>query len=379
VTTRPEVDGVVEDEPTEADSTMTCNWLQMCSGYYSYSDPYRPDFPGEERFRGEILHPQFWPEDLSFKDKNVVIIGSGATAITLVPAMTAQQESSGSAKHVTMLQRSPTHIISHPSEIGIVARTLAYIFGHDVARWFFVFVTMFQYYICQLLPMIAAKTIRKRARAQVGDDVFREEDFTPRYKPWDQRLCLCPDGDFFESLHSGKASIVTDHIVEFTKTGIRLQEAKEELKADIVVTATGLKLLFAGGIDISVDGQSISFAQKFIYKGFMLHNLPNLFIAGGYTNNSWTLKVDLTHKCACRLIQHMEQRGKRYCQPELPTNGKKLEERPLLDLTSGYVQRSIHETPKQSTSLPWRLYQNYIFDKYVLEYTALEDGSMAFY
>ena len=371
------------DGGTETTTTTVryqSQFLFLCTGYYSYDQAYVPDFPGANTFQGPIVHPQFWPKDLDYKDKNIVVIGSGATAVTLVPALTATTTKGGGAKHVTMLQRSPTYIVSQPAEMGILPRLIATVFGHGIARWFFILRMMLQYHICRWIPETAKNTILHLARKQVGEEVFQKEDFTPRYNPWDQRLCVCPGGDFFQALKQKRASIVTDHIVEFTKTGIKLEKAQDdELPADIIVTATGLSVLFAGGITISVDQVPIQKENKFVYKGFMLHDVPNLFVAGGYTNASWTLKVDLTHKCACRLVQHMEHHNYKMCEPKLPGNGEsKMEKRPLIDLTSGYVQRRIDEFPKQSTHIPWRLYQNYLYDKYVLEYTALEDDFLAF-
>lgn len=359
--------------------TYRARYLFMCTGYYNYDKGYTPNFPGAESFQGPIVHPQHWPKEVDgsfdYTNKNVVVIGSGATAITLIPAMTQGPKA---AKHITMLQRSPTYIFARPKTMTRFAQTIANWFGQGMARWYYVLYSMFQYNVCQLLPEKSAKGMVGLAKKQVGDKVFRAEDFTPRYAPWDQRLCLAPDGDFFDTLKSGKASIVTDHIVKFTKTGIQLENQKEELPADVIVTATGLNLCFAGGMKFRIDDEILDPSSRFVYKGFMMNNMPNFFVAAGYTNASWTLKVDLTNRCACRLINHADSHGLRSCQPEVSAKDK-MESVQLLDLTSGYVQRSLHVFPKQSNFLPWRLYQNYLYDKYVLEYTSLQDSYMKFY
>ena len=369
------VENATNSQQQQQRVTYRAQYIFLCVGYYNYDQGYIPSFPGAETFQGPIVHPQHWPKDLDYANKKVVVIGSGATAITLIPAMTRGPKA---AKHVTMLQRSPTYMFARPSRMTIVSQKIAAWFGHSVARWYFVMFSMFQYSFCKFFPKAAKQGMIDLAEHQVGEKVFRKEDFTPRYDPWDERLCLCPDGDFFESLKSGKASIVTDHIVKFTRTGIQLQNTQEELPADVIISATGLQLQFGGGIQCRVDGEILDISSRFVYKGFMLNNLPNTFVAGGYTNASWTLKVDLTNKCACRLISHMDRHGQRYCQPEVSAedNMKALQ---LLDLTSGYVQRSAKIFPKQSNFLPWRLYQNYLYDKYVLEYTSLQDSYMKFY
>jgi monooxygenase len=354
-------------------------YLFMCTGYYNYEEGYTPEFVGRDTFQGPIVHPQKWPSDLDYANKRIVVIGSGATAVTLIPSLTSGPKA---ASHVTMVQRSPTYMTSRPSRMTWVARMIAKIFGHGVARWYFVVVGMFFYSLCKLFPQGMTKFFIQTVKKLVGDNNFEEEDWTPRYQPWDQRLCLCPDGDFFDAIKSGKASIVTDHIVEFTKDGIRLEKNKDViLPADIIVTATGLQVQFAGGMQFTIDEQPLVYSSRFVYKGFMMNNVPNLFLAAGYTNASWTLKIDLTMEASCRLIQQVELSGggHRYCQAELPQPANKMIVIPLLDLTSGYVQRAAAKLPKQSTEYPWRLFQNYIYDKLFLKFTPLHDSAMKFY
>lgn len=350
--------------------TYKAPYLFMCTGYYNYDKGYQPKFPNQEAFQGPIIHPQLWPEDLNYDDKKIVVIGSGATAVTLVPSLAK------TAKHVTMLQRSPTYIVAGPATSTKLAQAILKYFGPFVARWYFISISMLFYWFCRTFPERAKKAFLKGAKDLIGEDKFDPKHFSPRYNPWDERLCLVPDGDFFATIQSGKADVVTDHIQEFTADGIRLRDSKEELKADIIVAATGLELLFAGGIQMSHNGTPIALNSKFAYKGFMLDNVPNLFLAAGYTNASWTLKVDLTNQAACRLVKATERRGAKYCQPEVKEG--KMPSVPLLDLQSGYVQRNLNMMPKQSDHLPWKLNQNYIKDKFLLEYTPLDD-TMAFY
>jgi len=345
----------------------------LCTGYYNYDKGYQPTFPNQEAFKGPIIHPQLWPDDLDYKDKKIVVIGSGATAITLIPSLAK------TASLVTMLQRSPTYVIAAPARATRVARAVAHYFGHAVARWYFILVSMLFYWYCRTFTDDARKQFLKIARKGIGDDKFDAKQFTPKYDPWDQRLCLSPDGDFFEAIRSGKAEIITDHVQEFTSRGIRLRDNPEkELEADIIVTATGLQLLYAGGMEVALNGKPLEVASHFAYKGFMLNSVPNIFMASGYTNASWTLKCDLTNDAACLLIKAAEERGSKYFQPETPKEGK-MAALPLLDLSSGYVQRNIDTMPKQSTELPWTLDQNYLKDKYTLQYRPVDDGVMKFY
>lgn len=347
--------------------SYTANFVFMCVGYYNYDHGYTPEFEGVDDYQGQLIHPQHWPEDAEYRDKNVIVIGSGATAVTLIPAMAEE------AGHVTMLQRSPTYMGSKPA-VDPIANRLASWFGRHAARWWFILSTMFIYNYCKWFPQRAKKAIIGDIEEILGDK-FEAKHFTPYYKPWDQRVCLCPDADFFEAIKENKASVVTDHIDRFTETGIKLQSG-EELKADMIVTATGLEMLFMGGIEVSVDGTVVEPSESFVYKGFMVNSVPNMFAAVGYTNASWTLKVDLTNRYACRVINYLEKQGYQYCQPEVDDG---IVEAPLLDLTSGYIQRGQAGFPKQATKTPWKLYQNYIFDKLSLRFAAVKDGTMTFH
>lgn len=345
----------------------TAQHIFMCVGYYDYDQGYQPHFPAQESFTGQVVHPQHWPTDLNYQDKRVVIIGSGATAVTLLPAM------ADTAAKVTMLQRSPTYMGAKPAKDPIANR-LANWFGRRAARWWFILTSMFLYGYCRLFPARAKQKIIDGVAAELGAD-FDPKHFTPRYMPWDERLCLCPDGDFFEAMKRGKAEVVTDQIERFTPTGLKLSSGSE-LEADIIVTATGLKLLFAGGIDLVVDGQAVTPGDTLVYKGMMCAGVPNLYLATGYTNASWTLKVDLTNKYACRLINHLDRMQQDYCVPEADPS---IEPVPLLDLKSGYIQRDIVKFPKQANTSPWRLYQNYLYDKFTLAFGSLRHPQMGFY
>ncbi|RBP53462.1 flavin-containing monooxygenase [Arenicella xantha] len=350
----------------EQGEQFSCQFLYMCAGYYSYDQAHAPEFVGQSDFKGEVIHPQFWPTDLDYRDKNVVVIGSGATAITLVPSM------ADSAKHVTMVQRSPTYLGSKPAE-DPVANKLAAWFGRWAARWWFILNSMFIYWISKTFPDFTKRKMSEEIQKILGDK-FDPKHFTPTYNPWDQRVCLCPDADFFESLKSGKASIETDRIECFTQTGLKLKSGKE-LDADMIVTATGLKVQFFGGMEFFVDNKPLDTSESYVYKGMMLSGVPNTFLAVGYTNASWTLKVDLTHRYASRLINYMDKNGHRICQPQPQTV---LNDTPLMDLSSGYIQRSLAQLPKQADSKPWRLNQNFILDNMALRFTSVNDSSMRF-
>ena len=351
---------------------FTCNFLFTCSGYYDYAGGYTPNFAGTEQFNGRIIHPQQWPDDLDYAGKRVVVIGSGATAVTLVPAMAK------SAAHVTMLQRSPTYIVSRPAEDGVanwLRRKLPAKLAYGITRWRNVLLTMFFYNLARRKPAKFKAGVLKAVRAQLGPDYDVATHFTPRYNPWDQRLCLVPDSDLFRSLRSGKASVVTDRIETFTETGLRL-ESGAELAADVVVTATGLKLvLLIAGIEFSVDGVRINLSKSMSYKGMMFSNVPNLAAAFGYTNASWTLKADLTSEYVCRLLTYMDRRGFDQCTPK---EDAEVEEVPFLDFTSGYVQRALHLFPRQGATKPWKLYQNYALDLVTLKFGRVSDGTMQF-
>lgn len=355
------------DEHSGQPLNYRCQHVFMCVGYYNYDHGYAPEFAGSADFSGDIIHPQHWPENANYKDKQVVVIGSGATAITLIPALAED------AAHVTMLQRSPTYLGSKPAE-DPVANRLAKWFGRRAARWWFILSTMFIYYYCKLFPERAKKAIQGDIKQILGDK-FEAEHFTPKYDPWDQRVCLCPDADFFEAMKADKASIVTAEIDHFTEHGIKLQSGGE-LAADMIITATGLEMLFLGGIDITVDGTALDAGKTFVYKGFMGNDLPNMYMATGYTNASWTLKVDLTNRYACRLINYMDKHGYQYCLAKADAN---MEPAPLLDLSSGYIMRGQDRFPKQGTRRPWRMYQNYILDNLALRFTPVDNPVIDFH
>ena len=351
--------------------TFTCNFLFMCSGYYSYASGHDPVFPGRESFTGEIVHPQFWPENLDYKNKKVVVIGSGATAVTLVPEMAKD------AAHVTMLQRSPTYVVSAPAEDALAnwlrARLPARL-AYAMVRWRNVLFGMYFFNLSRKKPEKVKQYLLKLVTNELGPDYDVKTHFTPRYNPWDQRLCLVPDSDLFQSIKTGKASVVTDTIDTFTPKGIRLKSGKE-LEADIIVTATGLKLELLGGMQVVVDGVAKNLARAMSYKGMMYSDVPNLASAFGYTNASWTLKCDLTCEYVCRLLNHMDTKAMPIATP---LRDASVAEAPWLDFSSGYVQRALEILPRQGTEKPWKLYQNYALDLVTLRYGKIEDGTLKF-
>jgi monooxygenase len=352
--------------------SISCGFLMMCSGYYRYDEGYTPDFAGIEDYRGQIVHPQHWPEDLDYTGKRVVVIGSGATAVTLLPAMAEK------ASHVTMLQRSPSYILALPAEdpiANVLRRALPAKLAYSIVRWKNVMLTMLSFQLSRRRPAIIKSLIRRGLQRQLPEGYDIDTHFKPNYNPWDQRLCLVPDGDLFKAIVDGHASIVTDRIDTFTERGIAL-ESGDELEADIVVTATGLNLLALGGMRIVVDEQEIELSETMSYKGMMLSGVPNMAFAIGYTNASWTLKCDLTCEYVCRLIKHMDEHGYSQCTPE--NNDQSLVGQPFIDFSSGYVLRSIDKFPKQGSKAPWRLYQNYALDIVSLKFGAIEDGTLRF-
>jgi len=351
---------------------MRCGFLFMCSGYFRYSEGYAPAFPGAERFAGRIVHPQQWPEDVAVAGKKIVVIGSGATAVTLVPAL-AQ-----SAARVTMLQRSPTWMLSRPSEDGLakgLRRLLPMRAANAVMRWQRLLLGLYFFSLCRRKPDRARRLLLGGVRAWMGPERALEPDFTPRYDPWRQRLCLVPDGDLFRALRDGRAAIATGEIESFTPTGLRLVGG-EELPADLIVTATGLTLQAFGGAAISVDGTPVDWPRTLNYKGAMFSDVPNLVSVFGYSNASWTLKSDLIAEYVCRLLTHMASSGMRQATPR--NTDPEVGGAPWLDLSSGYVQRSLHLFPQQGSKPPWQLHQNYLRDLVSLRWSRIDDGVLVF-
>lgn len=347
---------------------FTCRFLLMCSGYYDYEQGYTPDFPGVERFAGRVVHPQKWTDDVDYAGKRVIVIGSGATAVTLVPELAKK------AARVTMLQRSPTYILSRPGVDAVAKwfeRRLPSGVAYDVTRWKNVLLGMALFKFCRRFPERAKRLMVSEVKKALGPDFDVDTHFTPTYRPWDQRLCLVPDGDLFDAITQKRVDVVTDHIEAFTERGLKLRSG-QELEADLVVTATGLKVLLLGDVQLTVDGRRIDVGKTMNYRGTMLSDVPNLAIALGYTNASWTLKCDLVCEFVCRLLNHMERKGYRKCVARPKESG--LPEEPLLDFSSGYVQRALSQLPKQGPKAPWRLYQNYLLDLMGLRYGAIDDG-----
>jgi cation diffusion facilitator CzcD-associated flavoprotein CzcO len=348
----------------------TCNFLYACTGYYDYEHGYTPEFAGREKFRGRIVHPQHWPEDLDHAGKRIVVIGSGATAVTLVPALAER------AAHVTMLQRSPTYIGSRPAEDPIASglrRLLPERVSYAATRWKNVLRDMLLYNLSRQRPEVVKRLLRKGVRAALGPDYDIDTHFTPRYEPWDERLCLVPDNDLFIAIRKGRASVVTDHVESFTETGIRLRSGAH-LDADIIVTATGLNLKILSGVTLNVDGRTVELAKTTAYKGMMYSDVPNLASAFGYTNASWTLKCELTTEYVCRLLNHMERHGYARCTPRC--RDPEMATEPVLGLSSGYVRRALATLPRQGMRAPWRLYQNYIKDLLMLRFGRVDDAEM---
>lgn len=350
---------------------LTCGWLMMCSGYYNYEEGFTPEFKGRDAFKGQVIHPQFWPENLDYSGKRVVVIGSGATAITLIPSMTDK------ARMVTMLQRTPSYVISVPQFDPMVRFLLKFLPAmtvYNISRARNNFITQGIFKLSRKYPNFMRKLLLKQVKAQVGPN-FDMKHFTPPYNPWDQRLCAVPNGDLFKAIRKGKANVVTDHIDRFVENGILLKSG-QVLEADIIVTATGLNLRLFGGMQISVDGQAIQMNQHISYKGLMFSDIPNFSNTLGYTNASWTLKADLIAEYVCRLLKHMDRTGTRIAVAE--RKDPNVRPAPLLDMTSGYVARAEAHLPKGADRAPWKLYQNYALDMDQLRNGELEDGVMQF-
>ena len=349
----------------------TCNFLSMCSGYYDYEQGYLPDYKGKDDYKGTFIHPQFWPEDLDYADKKIIVIGSGATAVTLVPQLAKK------AEKVTLLQRSPTYIATAPSVDKIALWTKRILpdgIAYNVSRCRKILVQRFSYAIARKYPNFMKKLIIAGVKKELGDD-YDLRHFTPRYNPWDQRFCIVPDSDLFESIRTGKSEMVTDHIDSFTSSGIEL-ESGDHLEADIIVSATGLQLKYLAGVEFQVDGKEIKGPDLVAYKSMMFSGVPNMALAFGYTNASWTLKCDLTNRYFAKMIKYMTKKGYKKAVPMVQDPDMEL--LPFLDFSSGYVQRFIDQMPKSGTKAPWKLKQNYIFDRVTINMSKIDDGVMQF-
>ena len=346
-------------------------FLYVCAGYYSYAEGHRPEFAGEADFGGTVVHPQFWPEGLDVSGKRVVVIGSGATAVTLVPALAA------TAAHVTMLQRSPSYVVARPARDKIAEAMLRFLperTAAALARWKNVLIGTFYYRLARRRPQQVKRRLVDMAAQLAGPGCDANVHFSPRYDPWDQRVCLVPDADLFGAIRSGSASVVTDTIERFTSDGIRLASGTT-LPADIVVVATGLKLNVLGDIALTIDGAAVRAGDAMAYKGMMLSDVPNLALCFGYTNASWTLRADLISEWVCRLLRHMDRRGATIV---VPRRDPSVEKAPFLTFTSGYVQRALDQLPKQGTRMPWQVRQSYLHDVRAMRWSRIDDGVLGF-
>ena len=353
--------------------SMTCNFLFLCGGYYSYDKPYMPSFPNQDQFQGSLIHPQFWDESMDYTNKKVIVIGSGATAVTLVPAIAKK------AQHVTMLQRSPSYVVSAPGEDSW-SNALNKIFPtrltYFLIRWKNVLRTSLGFYLSRKYPARVKERLINMVRDELGDDFDVEKHFTPRYNPWDQRMCLVPDSDLFNSIRDGRASVVTDVIDRFDEKGILVQSG-ELIEADIIVSATGIEINALNDIDVSIDNIKVEPHKKLSYKGMMLGGVPNLAFSFGYVNASWTLRADLTCEYVCRLLNQMDKQGVTSCVPE--EDPKAMVDDDYIDFTSGYVQRALNRMPKQGMKSPWRNYQNYLKDIFLVRLFSIKDSTLKFY
>ena len=360
-----------ERSDTGEQVAISCKFIFSCSGYYDYESGYVPDFKGVDEFQGQVFHAQHWPEALDYNGKRVVVVGSGATAVTLVPTMSHQ------TSRLVMLQRSPTYIANVPLEdptAQVLRKFLPVTWAFRLTRWKKVLFQIYLYRLSRRRPKDLRRFLLGQVRQELGPDYDVATHFTPRYDPWDQRLCAVPNGDMFAAIREGRAEVVTDHIDRFTATGIQLQSGAH-LEADIVVLATGLNLKFAGGVEYQIDGRPIDFTEHYIYRGMMFSDLPNMAFTVGYTNSSWTLKVDLTANYVCRLLNHMKKHGYASVMPRLKGT---VEQEPFLDFDAGYVLRSRNKFPKQGNRLPWKNYQNYIRDFISLRLGKLGDKELEF-
>ena len=361
----------VKNSADNSERVIDCNFVMSCTGYYNYEQGYRPTFNGEENFTGDIIHPQQWPENYDYSGKKVVVIGSGATAVTLVPSMADK------AEHVTMLQRSPTYVMSLPlrdSMLNGLRKRFSDMAVYRFARSRNIFMGLLFYNYTRLFPKSAKNLILSLTSKQLSNRSDLSH-FTPKYNPWDERLCAVPNGDLFAEIRKGSVSVVTDQIDCFTEDGIQLK-SQQKLDADIIVTATGLDVQLFGGIELLKDGEPINITEKMCYRGVLFEGIPNLGMVFGYTNASWTLKADLISEYVCRLINYMDKNGRKVCTPI--NNDPSVEHEPFLDLQSGYIQRAINKVPKQGSKLPWKLYQNYLFDLISLRFGKLRPSEIEF-
>jgi len=362
--------GIERPSPSEP-LQIRCNFLFMCTGYYRYDCGYTPEWRGMDDFAGDIVHPQAWG-DLDYAGKRVIVIGSGATAVTIVPALARK------AAHVTMLQRSPSYVASLPAKDPTAARLrkrLPFKLAAWLMRWLQIMRQRYYFHLARSKPQKARDMILDGVRAALGPDYDVDRHFSPRYNPWDERLCLVPDNDLFNAIKSGAVSMATDQIERFVNEGIRL-ESGEILPADIIVTATGMRMRIMDRVEIIVDGDAVELGDTLSYKGIMFSNIPNLALSFGYSNASWTLKCELICEYVCRLLNYMERRGYQHCVPRLEADSQITE--PMIDFTSGYVRRAQAELPKQGSQRPWKLYQNYLKDLLMMRYGRLNDGVMEF-
>ena len=362
----------VENKKTQELKDFTCDFLFLCGGYYNYKEGYTPHFEGKDNFSGQIVHPQKWPDDLNYKNKEVVVIGSGATAVTIIPSIADE------AEHVTMLQRSPTYFVAWPDEdkIGnILHKLLGSKIAYFMLRLKNIYFQWWFFQKCRKVPKRVKEFLINEVRKKLDINYDVDTHFTPNYNPWDQRLCLVPNGDLFNAINEGKASVVTDHIDKFTKEGIQLKSG-DELKADIIITATGLNLEVCNGIRLLVDNDEVDISKTMTYKGMMFSNVPNLVATFGYTNASWTLRADLTSEYVCRLINFLNKKGYAYCCPRVDQSVE--HDGNWLDFSSGYITRSMHKFPMQGSRDPWRNTQNFPRDVFAIRWGNIDDNELKF-
>ena len=362
----------VENKKTQELQDFTCDFLFLCGGYYNYEEGYTPHFAGRENFLGQIIHPQKWPKNLDYKNKKVVVIGSGATAVTIIPTMAEE------AAHVTMLQRSPTYFLSAPDEDPVgnfLRKFISSKLTYKLVRWKNIRFQWWFFQKCRKFPKKVKEFLIKQVREALGPNYDIETHFTPKYNPWEQRMCLVPNGDFFNAINAGKASVITDHIDRFTKKGIKLKSGGE-VEADLIVTATGLNLEVCNGIKLEVDNNEVDISKTMTYKGMMFSDVPNLVATFGYTNASWTLRADLTSEYVCRLLNFMDKKGYANCCPRTAEHVE--QDGDWLDFTSGYVKRSMHKFPKQGSRDPWRNTQNFPKDVLAIRWGNIDNKELKF-